>query len=81
MAGQQRVLVTQDRDFGELVYCRGGRCAGVIYLRLRTRSAPDLLRAFQIAWPRIQTQVVGHFITVSAAKVRIRVLPPCEGAG
>jgi predicted nuclease of predicted toxin-antitoxin system len=31
---EQRILITDDRDFGELVYSRGHPHAGVIYLRL-----------------------------------------------
>src|SRR6201988_4807349 len=35
---EKRVLITEDRDFGELVYARGRSSAGVILLRLPSRA-------------------------------------------
>jgi predicted nuclease of predicted toxin-antitoxin system len=42
---EKRVLITEDRDFGELVYARGRSSAGVILVRFpsrarRAKSAP-----------------------------------------
>lgn len=34
----KRVLVTEDRDFGELVYARGLRSVGVILVRFHSRA-------------------------------------------
>jgi predicted nuclease of predicted toxin-antitoxin system len=35
---QKRVLLTEDRDFGELVYARGRSSAGVILVRIHSRA-------------------------------------------
>jgi predicted nuclease of predicted toxin-antitoxin system len=35
---EKRVLITEDRDFGELVYARGRSSAGVILVRFPTRA-------------------------------------------
>jgi len=34
----KRVLITEDRDFGELVYARGRSSAGVILVRFDTQT-------------------------------------------
>jgi len=69
-----RVILTQDRDFGELVFRGGKRPPGVIYLRVRSRSVAELLRAFQRAWPQIESHAPGRFIVLSGEKIRIRAL-------
>src|SRR5205809_3330318 len=35
---EKRVLITEDRDFGELVYARGRSSAGVILVRFDSRA-------------------------------------------
>ncbi len=35
---EKRVLITEDRDFGELVYARGRSSAGVILVRFHSRA-------------------------------------------
>jgi predicted nuclease of predicted toxin-antitoxin system len=35
---EKRVLITEDRDFGELVYARGRSSAGVILVRFPSRA-------------------------------------------
>src|SRR5215468_11274133 len=35
---EKRVLITEDRDFGELVYARGRQSAGVVYVRFDSRA-------------------------------------------
>ncbi len=72
---ESRMLLTQDRDFGELVFRGEKRPPGVIYLRVRSRSSAELLAAFQRAWPQIESHVAGHFIVLSGHKLRIRALP------
>lgn len=71
---EQRVLITQDRHFGELVFRRRLRPAGVVFLRLRTRSSSQLLKLFQQCWPKIEPRAIGNFIVVTRRKLRIRPL-------
>ncbi len=73
---QQRIVITFDRDFGDLVFRQRHRPPGLILLRVRTSSAPELLQVFKEVWPVIETRVSGHFVVVSRRKVRIRPLPP-----
>jgi predicted nuclease of predicted toxin-antitoxin system len=35
---ERRVLITEDRDFGELVYARGHSSAGVVFVKFPSRA-------------------------------------------
>ena len=70
------MLITRDRDFGQLAF-RSGRCrAGVVYLRLRGADARARLVEFRRLWPTIQTKAPGKFVVASWRGVRVRDLPP-----
>ena len=67
-----RILLTEDKDFGELVYRLGKRAIGVVLLRIGVRER-------HLKWPRlkklIETQgdrLRGRDIVVDRNKFRIR---------
>ncbi len=73
---QERVVITQDKDFGELAV-RGGLPArsGIVLLRLRQgRPQDDAQRILAILTSRDDWS--GHFSVVDDDKIRMRVLPP-----
>lgn len=43
---EDRILITFDRDFGELVFRQGMRLAGVLYIRFRQRDPALLVAEF-----------------------------------
>ncbi|MGC9332619.1 MAG: DUF5615 family PIN-like protein [Anaerolineae bacterium] len=72
---QNRVLVTRDRDFGNLVFVRE-LGAGVIYLRV----LPSTLNAVQAELERVlslhtETELAQSFVVVEPGGHRIRRLP------
>jgi len=72
---ESRILLTFDLDFGGLVFRLGRKAAGIVLLRLRTRSAAELLRLFTKHWPKIEEKARGRFLVVSNSRIRIRPLP------
>jgi len=71
---QDRLLLTEDKDFGELVYRLGLRAHGIILLRfdvadraLKTPRTRELLL-------RHSEHLRGSFVVLEADKVRIRPL-------
>ena len=70
-----RVVLTFDLDFGDLVYRLGRRAAGIVLLRFRSQSAAELLQTFVRHWPMIEKHALGHFIVVSNSRLRIRPIP------
>ena len=72
-AGQ--VLVTFDKDFGELAFRAGkGATQGVILLRPRLRS-PDFLAAFLVKVLQQPIQWEGHFAVADESQIRVVPLP------
>lgn len=70
-----RVIITSDRDFGELVFRHGARPPGVMLLRIRANSAISLRDAFVRQWPNLEAKAQGHFLVVGRSRMRIRKFP------
>lgn len=67
-----RVLLTFDLDFGELVFRQKVASNGIILLRIRSRNIDDLLARLGDAWPEIEARAAGHFVVVTASQIRLR---------
>jgi predicted nuclease of predicted toxin-antitoxin system len=71
---EQRVLMTGDKDFGELVYLRGQIATGVLLLRFRVEKS-SVKAAFVSAFLReAAVRLAGHFVVLNESGVRIRPL-------
>ena len=72
---EERLLVTFDKDFGELVYRRGRSAScGVVLFRISTRSSADAARRI-VAILQSRNDWVGCFSVVEERGIRIRSLP------
>jgi predicted nuclease of predicted toxin-antitoxin system len=66
--GERRVLITEDRDFGELVYARGRAAAGVILVSsVRRAKAASVAEAVAKLGPRLHDA----FAVVEPGRVRL----------
>jgi predicted nuclease of predicted toxin-antitoxin system len=69
--GEKRILLTEDKDFGQLVYSHGHTIAGVIFLRsptsARRRISKDVVRLVK----QRGKDLTGCYITVQPGRVRI----------
>ncbi len=70
-----RILVTYDRDFGEIVFYRKQITHGIVLLRSDASLQADRLAMLQRHWASIEEQVTGHFVVVADRSIRIRPLP------
>lgn len=74
--GEQRVLLTFDKDFGELVLRRGARAShGVILFRVPL-SLPSAIGESVVRTIGHRTDWQGHFSVVEIGRVRMRALAP-----
>jgi predicted nuclease of predicted toxin-antitoxin system len=71
-AGSGRVLVTADKDFGELVYRLGRAHAGVVLLRLAGMSPEDRAEIISAVFRDRAAELPGSFAVVEPDTVRIR---------
>jgi predicted nuclease of predicted toxin-antitoxin system len=72
---EARVLVTFDKDFGELAFRAGlPATCGVILLRI-SLADPAAAAALVVATLASRTDWPGHFSVVSDRRIRMRLLP------
>lgn len=76
LAGAERaaeIVVTADKDFGELVYHRQQACLGVVLIRLHP-IGDHVDRVVQALLDH-REELVGAFVVIDARKVRVRLRP------
>ena len=71
---QGYLVFTQDKDFGELVFRDHLNSHGVILLRMQNRPAAIRLVRLQQVWTLVESRLPGHFVVVTASKIRLRPL-------
>jgi predicted nuclease of predicted toxin-antitoxin system len=69
---ESRVVVTMDKDFGELVYRAGQAHAGVLLLRLEGARAPEKERVTLEIFHHYADQLPGRFAVYQDGRLRIR---------
>jgi predicted nuclease of predicted toxin-antitoxin system len=74
-ATERRVLLTFDKDFGELAFRRGlpAEC-GIILFRVSPRS-PEEVAAIAVATLALRTDWAGSFTVVRRGRVRMTPIP------
>jgi predicted nuclease of predicted toxin-antitoxin system len=68
---ESRVLITEDRDFGELVYSRGCRSAGVVFVRFHRRARRAKPGAVVQVVEKLGRSLNGGFAVVEPGRVRV----------
>jgi predicted nuclease of predicted toxin-antitoxin system len=70
-----RVLITEDRDFGELVYARGRPTEGVVFLKFHSRSRHVKNAAVVEAVANLGERLRGAFMVIEPGRVRLARRP------
>jgi predicted nuclease of predicted toxin-antitoxin system len=74
-AGDGRVIVTSDKDFGELVFVHAVPCPGVVLIRVALAHEADRVARVRSVWPAVLSRLPGSFVTITTSRVRARPLP------
>ena len=69
---EERILVTDDKDFGDLVFHRRLTSQGILLIRLSSPRIEDRLRRLAEIWGAIAPHLEGRFVVLGDKKVRIR---------
>ncbi len=70
-----RLILTSDKDFGDLIFRDGLTSHGVILTRLGDLPLAERLARLGRAWGTVEANPTGKFIVITPTKVRIRDLP------
>ena len=76
---QQRVLLTFDKDFGELVFRQGLSAASGIVLFRITPESPEEAAGVALALVESQPNLAGTFCVVTRDRVRVRRMGKSRG--
>ncbi len=71
-AREKRILLTEDKDFGQWVYAHRRATAGVILLRYPVKARRTMPMAVVRVIQRHAEGLAGCFVVVQPARVRIR---------
>jgi hypothetical protein len=72
---EQRILLSFDKDFGELVFrCGSNASCGIVLFRMPL-ALPDVLATSIVAVVASRQDWAGHFSVVEQHRVRMRPLP------
>jgi predicted nuclease of predicted toxin-antitoxin system len=73
---EERILLTHDLDFGELLAASGGELPSVVIFRLKDMRAQNVSQhLFSIINQQSEPLIKGAVLSVTEQKVRIRMLP------
>ena len=73
---EDRILITFDSDFGDLIIRRGAPAPpGVIYLRLRRPLSPEEAAQLVVSLLASETAIKGNLTVIDRENIRQRPLP------
>lgn len=71
-ASENRMVVTMDKDFGQLVYRAGLTHSGVLLLRLEDANGAEKAQAVEHILRNYSSRIVNRFCVFQNGKLRIR---------
>lgn len=69
-----RIIITNDKDFGELIYRKQMPAVGVILLRLKDESSENKIKIVLEVIDKYITRLKSNFIVATENNIRIRPL-------
>lgn len=69
---EERILITKDKDFGELAFKHGYAHSGIILLRLEDERAENTLRVLDGMLDHLAGQKPPYFVVASDREFRVR---------
>lgn len=67
---EKRILITNDKDFGELVFLQKQLTTGVILFRIKGNQVSEKIRFTHTLIEHYQEKLTGHFVVVASKKIR-----------
>ena len=71
---QNRIIVTSDKDFGQLIFQNKLKSCGLILFRLGDQSSQAKIKVLDLLLDNYLDKLTGNFIVLSENKIRVRKL-------
>ncbi len=69
---EKRIVITNDKDFGDLIYGKQHPHAGVILFRLHHESKDMMIQKLSYLLEHYGNKIQDHFIVVTDTRIRVR---------
>jgi predicted nuclease of predicted toxin-antitoxin system len=69
---EKRLIITMDKDFGELVYKSKWAHSGILLLRLEDERIKEKIRVIETILSNYSSEIIGKFSVYKDKKLRIR---------
>ncbi len=69
---EKRILITNDTDFGELVYLQKKISTGIILIRVKGQNERKKLYSLKKVIKNYKDKIENHFIVVTEKRIRFR---------
>ncbi len=69
---QKRIIITSDKDFGNLIFKIKLSSAGIILFRMDDQSARRKIEIIDVLLQEYLGKISGNFLVISDSKIRIR---------
>lgn len=73
---EKRILLTEDKDFGWLVFASGSDCAGVILIRFPGNARKKLAETVKQVVQEQGENLLNTFVVIQPGHIRISRVPP-----
>lgn len=73
---ENRIVVTNDKDFGDLIFRSGAAHAGVLFLRLKDQSAANRVAVVKNVIEQHANDLADNFVVATESHIRIRKRAP-----
>jgi len=67
---EQRVIITNDKDFGEIVFLQKKIAYGIILLRIKGQNSSEKIILIEKLLDKYLDKIAGHFVIVTKEKIR-----------
>ncbi len=67
---EQRVIITNDKDFGEIVFLQKKTTYGVILLRIKGQNSSEKIILIEKLLDKYPDKIADHFVIVTKEKIR-----------
>ena len=69
---EKRILITNDTDFGELIFLQNKISTGIVLIRVKGQYIHKKLRSLKKLLNLYSDKIKNHFVVISDKRIRIR---------
>jgi len=67
---EKRILITNDKDFGELTFLQKKLSSGIILLRIKRQKADDKVKILKKVFQNYRDKILNNFVIITDKKIR-----------